>query len=100
MATESSGGTGLSGAGRHSGGGASDHFDLCIIGSGSGNTIVNHEFNDWSVAIVDQGVGEGEWFGGTCLNVGCIPTKMMVVPADFAASPDRAARLGVELSRG
>lgn len=78
----------------------SHHFDLCIIGSGSGNTIVNHEFNEWSVALVDQGVGEGEWFGGTCLNAGCIPTKMMVVPAAMAATPLKAAKLGVELSRG
>ena len=79
---------------------STDDFDLCIIGSGSGNTIVNHEFADWSVALVDQGVGAGDWFGGTCLNVGCIPTKMMVVPADFAASPAQAKRIGISLTRG
>jgi mycothione reductase len=41
---------------------------------------------------------EGGTFGGTCLNVGCIPTKMYVVPADLAATPVAAARLGVDLS--
>ncbi|SER76066.1 mycothione reductase [Propionibacterium cyclohexanicum] len=74
-----------------------DHFDLCIIGSGSGNTIIDEQFDDQAVALVDQGVGEQEWFGGTCLNVGCIPTKMLVVPADFAMAPAQAQRLGVSL---
>jgi mycothione reductase len=55
------------------------HFDLVIVGSGSGNSIVTPELNDWRIAIVEQGV-----FGGTCLNVGCIPTKMFVYPADLA----------------
>ncbi|MFZ2624522.1 MAG: mycothione reductase [Propionibacterium sp.] len=77
-----------------------DQFDICIIGSGSGNTIVDERFDDRTVALVDQGVGEQEWFGGTCLNVGCIPSKMLVVPADFAMAPEQAARLGVHLSLG
>ena len=58
------------------------HFDLCVIGSGSGNSIIDERFDDWKVALVD---GQ-EWFGGTCLNVGCIPTKMFVYPADLAES--------------
>ena len=36
-------------------------------------------------------------FGGTCLNVGCIPSKMFVHPADLAASTVEATRLGVDL---
>jgi mycothione reductase len=68
------------------------HFDLCVIGSGSGNTIVDHEMDGWSVALV-----EGGTFGGTCLNVGCIPTKMYVHPADLASSPAQAKLLGVDL---
>jgi mycothione reductase len=69
------------------------HVDLAIIGSGSGNTIGTHDFNSWSIAIIEEGV-----FGGTCVNVGCIPTKMYVYPADLAASVDHARRLGVNLS--
>ena len=69
-------------------------FDLCIIGSGSGNSIPDHRFDDWRVALVD----DGPRFGGTCLNVGCIPTKMYVHPADLARSPEHAAPLGVDLS--
>lgn len=68
------------------------HFDLCIIGSGSGNSIPDERFADQQIAMVERGV-----FGGTCLNVGCIPTKMFVYPADLAASPTQAERLGVEL---
>jgi mycothione reductase len=68
------------------------NYDLCIIGSGSGNSILNEEFTSLSVALVDKGT-----FGGTCLNVGCIPTKMYVYPADLAAEPTHSARLGVDL---
>lgn len=66
-------------------------FDLIIVGSGSGNSIPDNRFDDWSVAIVDQGT-----FGGTCLNVGCIPTKMFVYPADRAADAREGSHLGVE----
>jgi mycothione reductase len=67
------------------------HYDLVIIGTGSGNTIVNHRFADWKVAIVERGT-----FGGTCLNVGCIPTKMFVHTADLAATPSVSSRYGVD----
>jgi mycothione reductase len=68
------------------------HYDLCVIGSGSGNTIIGHEMDGWSVALVEAGT-----FGGTCLNVGCIPTKMYVYPADLASSTQQAKVLGVDL---
>ena len=74
------------------------HFDLCVIGTGSGNSIVDERFADQQVAIVDGGTGPNHVFGGTCLNVGCIPTKMLVHPADLAASVDHARRLGVDLA--
>ncbi|MFK4086820.1 mycothione reductase [Kribbella sp. NPDC020789] len=67
------------------------HYDLVVIGTGSGNSIVNHRFADWKVAIVERGV-----FGGTCLNKGCIPTKMFVHTADVAATPAGSARYGVD----
>ena len=70
------------------------HVDLCIIGSGSGNSIPDERFDDWRIALVD----DGPHFGGTCLNVGCIPTKMYVHPADLARTPEHAAPLGVDLT--
>ncbi len=65
-------------------------FDLVIVGAGSGNMIVGKEYQHLSVAIVEAGP-----FGGTCLNVGCIPTKMYVYPADVAEAARSAGPLGV-----
>ncbi|MFD2421365.1 mycothione reductase [Amycolatopsis pigmentata] len=67
------------------------HYDLVIVGTGSGNSILDPRFADWKTAIVEKGV-----FGGTCLNVGCIPTKMFVHTADLAATPSAASRFGVD----
>src|SRR5690625_3620848 len=67
------------------------HYDLVIIGTGSGNSIPGPEFDDMSIAIVEKGA-----FGGTCLNVGCIPTKMYVYAADVALETARADRLGLD----
>lgn len=69
------------------------HFDLIVIGSGTGNSLVDERFDDWRVALID----DGERFGGTCLNHGCIPTKMFVLPADIARAPELGARLGVSI---
>jgi mycothione reductase len=69
------------------------HYDLAIIGSGSGNTLITPEWDGRKVALV-----EGGTFGGTCLNVGCIPTKMYVYPAQLASAPAESARLGVDLT--
>lgn len=70
------------------------HFHLCVIGSGSANAIPDEQFADQRIALVEQGT-----FGGTCLNVGCIPTKMFVYPADLALAPAESSRLGVDLER-
>ncbi|GAA4389443.1 mycothione reductase [Tsukamurella soli] len=72
-------------------------FDLVIVGSGSGNSIPDDRFADRSIAIIDQGVYGGA-YGGTCLNIGCIPTKMFVYPADVADEARDGARLGVDSS--
>ncbi len=72
-------------------GSSSRHFDLAVIGTGSGNAIVDSSFDDWDVAILEKGT-----FGGTCLNVGCIPTKMFVYPADLARDAAHGERLGLD----
>ena len=68
-----------------------EHFDIAIIGTGSGNTILDERYAEKKVAICEQGV-----FGGTCLNVGCIPTKMFVYAAEVAQMVREAARFGVD----
>ncbi|MGZ8179944.1 mycothione reductase [Williamsia sp. SKLECPSW1] len=65
--------------------------DLAVIGSGSGNSIVDENFDDWSVVIADQGV-----FGGTCLNVGCIPSKTFVYAGEVATTIAEASQYGVD----
>jgi mycothione reductase len=67
------------------------HYDLAVIGTGSGNSVVDDRFAHLRVAILEEGV-----FGGTCLNVGCIPTKMFVYPADLADAAANGRRLGLE----
>lgn len=69
-------------------------YDLVILGSGSGNTIIDESWRDRRVAIVDSGI-----FGGTCLNVGCIPTKMFAYPAATALHGLDLERLGVRMRR-
>ena len=66
------------------------HYDLVIIGTGSGNSIPGPDFDEWRIAIVEEGI-----FGGTCLNVGCIPTKMFVYPAEIAEGVADGRPLGV-----
>lgn len=69
------------------------HFDLLVIGTGSGNSIVDDRFSHLKVAIAE------EWhFGGTCLNVGCIPTKMLVYPSDVATEAKDSERVNVDAS--
>jgi len=67
------------------------HFDLAIIGTGSGNSLVTPDFDDKRVAIIESGT-----FGGTCTNVGCIPTKMYVYAADVANIITHAAKYGID----
>jgi mycothione reductase len=67
------------------------HHDLAVIGTGSGNSLIDPRFDDLDVALVEHGV-----FGGTCLNVGCIPTKMYVYPADVAQHVRHAPRYGID----
>src|SRR5699024_12302029 len=53
----------------------------------SGNMFLDKRFAGLKTAIAE------EWhFGGTCLNVGCIPTKMFVYPATVAEQAAQAAR--------
>ncbi len=74
-----------------------EHYDIVLIGSGSGNSLPGPEFADKRIAYIDRGVGPQRVFGGTCLNLGCIPTKMFVHTADVASTPERAGRLNVKM---
>ncbi|MDN5759061.1 MAG: mycothione reductase [Tomitella sp.] len=73
--------------------GGSDHFDVAVIGTGSGNTFLDERYAGLRIALLEEGT-----FGGTCLNVGCIPTKMFVYAADVADTVRGASRYGVDAS--
>ncbi len=66
------------------------HFDLVVVGAGSGNSLLTPELADRRVAIIERGD-----FGGTCLNRGCIPSKMLVHVADVTEATRHAGRLGI-----
>jgi mycothione reductase len=65
-------------------------YDLVIVGAGSGNMLPAKELDGWRIAVV-----ESDRFGGTCLNRGCIPSKMLVHTADVAQEVRHAGRFGI-----
>ena len=69
------------------------HHDLLIIGAGSGNTIIEPEHDHLDIAIAEPAE-----FGGTCMNRGCIPSKMLVYAADLSLNAQTANKLGVNSS--
>jgi mycothione reductase len=67
-------------------------FDVIVIGSGSGLKVVWSALGEGlEVALVDKGP-----LNGTCLNNGCIPSKVMIYPADVISSLRDAKPIGVD----
>src|ERR1700742_4897125 len=67
------------------------HFSLVIIGSGSGNVLVPKGQALGPVALIESGA-----FGGTCVNRGCIPSKILIQTAEVAAQVRHAPEFGIE----
>jgi pyruvate/2-oxoglutarate dehydrogenase complex dihydrolipoamide dehydrogenase (E3) component len=67
-------------------------YDAIIIGSGQAGNPLAYALADlgWSVALIEE-----KFLGGTCINVGCTPTKTMVHRAQVAHYARNAARWGV-----
>lgn len=66
-------------------------YDVIVVGSGAGAAIVDGALShDLKVAMVEMGP-----LGGTCLNVGCIPSKMLIFPADRIVEIQEAKKLGI-----
>ena len=66
--------------------------DLLVIGGGPGGDVaaLHAARLGRQVTLV-----ESEALGGTCLNVGCIPSKALIEVADAVAAPGRVAGWGV-----
>ncbi|MGB9615321.1 MAG: dihydrolipoyl dehydrogenase family protein [Fervidobacterium sp.] len=71
-----------------------EKFDLIVIGSGSGlDVAVAAAEYGLKVAIIEKGP-----LGGTCLNRGCIPSKMLIYSADVMECIQRAQPFGIEVN--
>jgi pyruvate/2-oxoglutarate dehydrogenase complex dihydrolipoamide dehydrogenase (E3) component len=71
-----------------------EHFDAIILGTGQGGKPLALALGraGWNTAVVERGP-----VGGTCVNVGCTPTKTMVASARVAYLARRAADFGVQV---
>ena len=68
-----------------------ERFDIIVIGSGSGMLVASAAVDQgFRVALVEHGK-----MGGTCINVGCVPSKMLIYPADVISSLKEGGKLGV-----
>lgn len=66
-------------------------FDVVIVGSGAGLMVVEAALQSGKAcALIEQAK-----FGGTCLTKGCIPSKMLVYPADVIREAEKARRIGL-----
>ncbi|HYL68405.1 MAG TPA: dihydrolipoyl dehydrogenase [Candidatus Limnocylindria bacterium] len=70
-------------------------YDLVIIGSGPGGYVAAIRAGQWGlkVAVVEK----DPFLGGTCLHVGCIPTKVFLHHADIYDHFKRAEEFGFEV---
>ena len=70
-------------------------YDLVIIGSGPGGYVAAIRASQWGLktAVVEK----DPFLGGTCLHVGCIPTKVFLHHADLYDNFKRAEEFGFEV---
>lgn len=67
-------------------------FDVIVLGAGSGAMIASQALSTgMKVALI-----EAKHMGGTCLNTGCIPSKLLIYTADIVRMIESAKKLGIE----
>jgi mycothione reductase len=68
-------------------------YGLIVVGTGAGMNVVDSALErGLKVAIVEEGP-----VGGTCLNRGCIPSKVLIHVADVIREAEEAAKIGISL---
>jgi dihydrolipoamide dehydrogenase len=75
-------------------------YDVIIIGGGPGgyNAAIRAGQLGLKAACVDKGVNGGQSLGGTCLNVGCMPSKALLHASEmYDAAANHFAELGIEV---
>lgn len=70
-------------------------YDLAIIGSGPGGYVAAIRAGQWGLKTVC--IEKDPFLGGTCLHVGCIPTKVLLHHAEIYDNFKRAAEFGFEV---
>ncbi|MEM8807306.1 MAG: FAD-dependent oxidoreductase [Cyanobacteria bacterium P01_G01_bin.38] len=70
---------------------ANRDYDLVVIGAGSGGLAAAKQAAKQGKRVA---IAEKEAIGGTCVNRGCIPTKLMIYAADFAKQQSLASDYG------
>ena len=70
-------------------------FDVLVIGGGPGGYVaaIRAAKNGAKTALVER-----KEFGGTCLNIGCIPTKTLIAGVDVYHKARHAMEFGVKIS--
>jgi glutathione reductase (NADPH) len=71
-------------------------FDLFVIGAGSGGVRAARFSAGYGARVA---VAESRYLGGTCVNVGCVPKKLLVYGAQFADEFAQARGFGWSLAR-
>lgn len=66
-------------------------FDLFVIGAGSGGVRAARFAAGFGAKVA---VAESRYLGGTCVNVGCVPKKLLVYGAHFADDCEQAESFG------
>ncbi|MHA6195909.1 glutathione-disulfide reductase [Pseudomonas wadenswilerensis] len=69
-------------------------FDLFVIGAGSGGVRASRFAAGFGAKVA---VAESRYLGGTCVNVGCVPKKLLVYGAHFAEEFEQASGFGWSL---
>ena len=66
-------------------------FDLYVIGIGSGGTRASRMAASYGAKVA---AAEERYYGGTCVNVGCVPKKLLVYASQFAEDFSSASGFG------
>ncbi len=72
----------------------SHDFDLFVIGAGSGGVRAARFAAGYGARVA---VAESRYLGGTCVNVGCVPKKLLVYGAHFSDDFEQASGFGWSL---
>jgi glutathione reductase (NADPH) len=72
-------------------------FDLFVIGGGSGGVRCARIAAGHGARV---GVAEERFWGGTCVNVGCVPKKLLVQAGEYGAWAEDAAGFGWQIKKG